>query len=67
MDRDDSGVPDWREDANYADEAPVRGPWRTRYRRGGGVGGAGCALPAALLLAAAGAVAHLAALRRRGW
>jgi hypothetical protein len=67
MDRDDDGVPDWQEDANYADEAPVRGPWRSRYRRGmGGAGGAGCALPVALLLAAAGTVARLAARRRRG-
>jgi hypothetical protein len=66
MDRNDDGVPDWQQDERYADEAPVRGPWRTRYRRGGGVGGAGCALPVALLLAAAGAAAQLAALRRRG-
>jgi hypothetical protein len=66
MDRDDDGVPDWQEDANYADEAPVRGPWRSRYRRGAMGGGGGCALPVALLLAAAGTVARLAALRRRG-
>jgi hypothetical protein len=64
MDRDDDGIPDWQEDANYADEAPVRGPWRTRARRGA-VGG-GCALPVALLLAAAGTLARLAAGRRRG-
>jgi hypothetical protein len=70
MDRDDDGVPDWQEDANYADEAPVRGPWRGRYRRGmggaRGAGGAGCAMPLALLLAAAGTLARLAAGRRRG-
>jgi hypothetical protein len=65
-DRDDDGVPDWQQDARYADEAPVRGPWRGRHRRGGGVGGTGCALPLAMLLAAAGTVARLAALRRRG-
>jgi hypothetical protein len=64
MDRDDDGIPDWQEDANYADETPVRGPWRTRARRGA-VGG-GCALPVALLLAAAGTLARLAAGRRRG-
>jgi len=64
MDRDDDGIPDWQEDANYADEAPVRGPWRTRARRGA-VGG-GCALPVALLLAAVGTLARLAAVRRRG-
>lgn len=64
MDRDDDGIPDWQEDANYADEAPVRGPWRTRARRGA-VGG-GCALPVALLLAAAGTLARIAAGRRRG-
>jgi len=65
MDRDDDGVPDWQEDANYADEAPVRGPWRSRARRGA-VGGAGCALPVAFLLAAAGTLARLATGRRRG-
>jgi hypothetical protein len=65
MDRDDDGIPDWQEDANYADEAPVRGPWRTRYRRGAATGGAGCALPVALLLAAAGTLARLTARRRR--
>jgi hypothetical protein len=64
-DRDYDGVPDWQEEANYADEAPVRGPWRTRYRRGGAPGGAGCALPVALLLAAAGTLTRLAPLRRR--
>jgi hypothetical protein len=67
MDRDDDGVPDWQQDERYADEAPVRGPWRTRHRRGmGGAGATGCALPVALLLGAAGAVARLAAQRRRG-
>jgi hypothetical protein len=67
MDRDDDGVPDWQEDANYADEAPVRGPWRGRHRRGAvGGAGAGCALPLALLLAAAGTLARRSALRRRG-
>ena len=64
MDRDDDGVPDWQEDANYADEAPVRGPWRSRTRRGG-VAPGGCALPLALLLAAAGTLARHATLRRR--
>ena len=52
-DRDYDGVPDWQEEANYADEAPIRGN-RARVR------GSGCALPAALLLAAAGVV-----IRRR--
>jgi hypothetical protein len=65
MDRDDDGIPDWQQDERYADEAPLRGPWRARARRAAG-GPGGCALPAALLLAAAGAVASLAALRRRG-
>jgi hypothetical protein len=49
-DRDADGVPDWQEEANYADEAPIHGPDSQRARRGGMVG---CALPAALLLAAA--------------
>jgi hypothetical protein len=66
MDRDDDGVPDWQEDANYADEAPVRGPWRSRARRGGAAGGVGCAVPPAVLLAAAGTLVRLAATRRRG-
>jgi hypothetical protein len=47
-DRDYDGVPDWQEEANYADEAPIRG---NRARMGGG-----CALPVALLLVAAGVV-----------
>jgi hypothetical protein len=60
-DRDDDGIPDWQEDENYADEAPIRGPDSPRARRGG-MGG--CALPAALLLAAA-ALATRRATRRR--
>jgi hypothetical protein len=52
-DRDADGVPDWQEEANYADEAPLRGPDSPRARRGGMTG---CALPAALLLAAVGVV-----------
>jgi hypothetical protein len=48
-DRDDDGVPDWQEEANYADEAPIRGnPARVR--------GGGCALLVALLLVGAGVV-----------
>jgi hypothetical protein len=47
------------------DEAPLRGPWRARARRAAG-GPAGCALPVALLLAAAGTLARLDAGRRRG-
>jgi hypothetical protein len=65
MDRDDDGVPDWQQDERYADEAPVRGPWRTRARRGGMAAG-GCAVPLAFLLAAAGALARFATTRRRG-
>jgi len=57
-DRDADGVPDWQEDENYADEAPIRGPNSPRARRGGG-----CALPAALLLATA-ALATCRATRR---
>jgi hypothetical protein len=64
MDRDDDGIPDWQQDERYADEAPVRGPWRTRARRGGMAGG--CAVPLAFLLAAAGALARFTATRRRG-
>ncbi|HEV3497250.1 MAG TPA: hypothetical protein VHA34_12965 [Actinomycetes bacterium] len=48
-DRDYDGVPDWQEDANYADEAPIVGPHSPRARMRGG----GCALPVALLLTAA--------------
>jgi hypothetical protein len=62
-DRDADGIPDWQEDENYADEAPIRGPDSPRARRGG-MGGAGCALPAALLLAAA-TLATRRATRRR--
>jgi hypothetical protein len=65
MDRDDDGIPDWQQDENYADEAPVRGPWRARARRAAG-GPAGCALPVALLLAAAGTATRLTVTRRRG-
>jgi hypothetical protein len=53
-DRDADGVPDWQEDENYADEAPIRGPGSPRSRIRGG----GCALPVALLLAGAGLVAR---------
>jgi hypothetical protein len=45
-DRDYDGVPDWQEDENYADEAPIAGPGSPRARMRGG----GCALPVALLL-----------------
>ena len=51
-DRDLDGVPDWQEDENYLDEAPIRGPNSPRARMRGG----GCALPVALLLVAAGVV-----------
>ncbi len=54
-DRDYDGVPDWQEDENYADEAPIRGPGGPRAR---GRGGMGCALPVALLLAGAGLAAR---------
>ena len=47
-DRDADGIPDWQEDENYADEAPLRGPDSPRARMRGG----GCALPVGLLLAA---------------
>jgi hypothetical protein len=56
-DRDADGVPDWQEEANYADEAPIRGPGGPRARMRGG----GCAVPVALLLAAAAG----AVIRRR--
>ena len=59
-DRDDNEVPDWQEDENYADEAPIRGPDSPRARLGGG---AGCALPVALLLAGAGLAARRATRR----
>jgi hypothetical protein len=54
-DRDQSGYPDWMEDARYADEAPGR-----RHRRPGGYSGCGTVLP---LLLATTAVAG-ALLRR---
>jgi hypothetical protein len=59
-DRDADGVPDWQEDENYADEAPIRGPDSPRARLRGG----GCALPVALLLAG-GALTARRATRRR--
>ena len=60
-DRDYDGVPDWQEDENYADEAPIRGPHSPRARMRGG----GCALPVALLLTGA-MLAARQATRRRG-
>jgi hypothetical protein len=60
-DRDYDGVPDWQEDENYADEAPIRGPGSPRARMRGG----GCALPVALLLTGT-ALATRRAARRRG-
>jgi hypothetical protein len=59
-DRDSNEVPDWQEDENYADEAPIRGPDSPRAR----MGGIGCALPAALLLTTAFRIARLATRRR---
>jgi hypothetical protein len=56
-DRDYDGVPDWQEDENYADEAPIAGPGSPRAR----MPGSGCALPVALLLLGAGLVARRAA------
>ena len=47
-DRDYDGIPDWQEDENYLDEAPIAGPGSPRARMRGG----GCALPVALLVAA---------------
>jgi hypothetical protein len=58
-DRDYDGVPDWQEDENYADEAPIRGPYSPRARLRGG----GCALPVALLLVGTGLLGRRA-LRR---
>jgi hypothetical protein len=49
-DRDFDDVPDWQEDENYADEAPLRGPNSPRAR----MPGSGCALPVALLAALGG-------------
>jgi hypothetical protein len=53
-DRDYDGVPDWQEDENYADEAPMAGPGSPRARMRGG----GCALPVALLLTGIGVLAR---------
>jgi hypothetical protein len=55
-DRDDSGYPDWMEDARYADEAPGR-----RNRTPGGYSGCATILP---FLAATAAMAGVL-LRRR--
>jgi hypothetical protein len=55
-DRDYDGVPDWQEDENYADEAPIRGPNSPRAR----LRGSGCALPVALLLVGTGLVGRRA-------
>ena len=60
-DRDADGVPDWQEDENYADEAPIAGPGSPRSRMRGG----GCALPVGLLVVAAALTARRAAARRR--
>ena len=54
-DRDDSGYPDWMEDARYADEAPGR-----RNRHPGGLSGCATVLPLT-----AGTVAMAVALLRR--
>jgi hypothetical protein len=59
-DRDFDGVPDWQEEENYADEAPVRGHNNPRARMG-----AGCALPLALVVTALGALARRSAAHRR--
>jgi hypothetical protein len=59
-DRDLDGVPDWQEDENYADEAPIRGPGSPRSRLRSG----GCALPVGLLLATAALATRRAARRR---
>jgi hypothetical protein len=61
-DRDANEIPDWQEDENYLDEAPIRGPGSPRARLGGG---SGCALPVALLLAAATLVTRRTSRRRR--
>ncbi|HEY2958929.1 MAG TPA: hypothetical protein VGM21_12095 [Actinomycetota bacterium] len=55
-DRDDSGYPDWMEDARYADEAPGR-----RNRHPGGYSGCTTVFP----LLAATVVLAGALLRRR--
>ena len=59
-DRDADGVPDWQEDENYADEAPIAGPGSPRSRMRGG----GCALPVALLVAGVALGARRAGRRR---
>jgi hypothetical protein len=59
-DRDADGIPDWQEDENYIDEAPIAGPGSPRARLRGG----GCALPVGLLLAGAALTARRAARRR---
>ena len=60
-DRDYDGVPDWQEDANYADEAPIAGPGSPRSRMRGG----GCALPVGLLVAGVALAARRGARSRR--
>ena len=55
MDRDDNGIPDWQEDENYLDEAPMNAPART----------GGC-LIALLSLAGGVAMVGLGARRRGG-
>ena len=59
-DRDADGIPDWQEDENYADEAPIQGPDSPRARLRSG----GCALPVALLLAGVGLLARRPTRRR---
>jgi len=59
-DRDADGVPDWQEDENYADEAPIRGPGSPRARLRSG----GCALPVALLFAGMALLARRPTRRR---
>ena len=55
-DRDLDGVPDWQEDENYADEAPIAGPGSPRARMRGG----GCALTVALLVSGVAVAARRA-------
>ena len=59
-DRDADGIPDWQEDENYADEAPIAGPGGPRSRMRGG----GCALPVALLVAVGAGLAARRPTRR---
>ena len=59
-DRDLDGVPNWQEDENYADEAPIAGPGSPRARMRGG----GCALPVALLLSGVAVAARRASRGR---